>query len=330
MAWSRAQQAITLLGRPGGLAAVTDEAARRAAFLTLAEVCFVLGLRNARLPAELGRPDLFDEAHRAAISAHRHSLASLIQRIGFLHRAPLENRLHALVDLASHLPNHQSEIEPWLRLEIANKSQAWAEELEAAVFNGRNAEILVKLLPPFYEALNLPDRDTRKQRLHKRAIQMLVKDKQYSPALVVLGELPERQPAIEAACHEGLGDFRKAAECHQLAGNLKEALHCYRSIPDFEAALKLVAEIADHPAADSLRWLSELQQLVSRRPDKFTKVVNPAEKKLLQEILERSLGVARAKPTPKKVAPKKTVQKRTPARRKVPPAGTKDYDSPYF
>jgi hypothetical protein len=227
--------------------------------------------------------------------------------------------------LANHLPSYKDDIEPWLRLEIATRSQVWAEELEAAVFNGHNAEILVKLLPPFYEALDLPDRDARRHRLLKRASQLLVKDKQFAPALAVLRELPERQPAVEATCHEGLGDFRKAAECHQLAGNLKEALHCYRSIPDFEAALKLVGEMGDHPAADSLRWIAELQQLVSRRPDKFTKVMTPAEKKLLEEILERSLGVARRKPTPKKTATKKTAE-----RRKRLPYRTKDYGSPHF
>ena len=305
MAWSRAQQAVTLLGRPGALNAVADEAARRSAYLTLAEVCFVLGIRNTRLPSELGRPDLFIEAHRAAISASRYSLGALLQKMGHLHRATAENRLHALVEFANHLPSHKNEVEPWLRLEIASKSQTWAEELEAAVFNGHNAEILVKLLPPFYEALDLPDRESRTQRLLKRAVQMLVKEKQYASALVVLRQLPERQPAVEATCHEGLGDFRKAAESHQLAGNLKEALQCYRSIPDFEAALKLVGELENHPAADSLRWISDLQQLVSRRPDKFTKIVTPAEKKLLEEILERSLGVARRKPTPRKTAPKK-------------------------
>ncbi len=325
MAWSRAQQAITLLGRPGALTAVIDEAARRTAYLTLAEVCFVLGIRNARLPAELGRPDLFVEAQRACMSARRYSLAAMLQLVGQLQRATFENRLRALVELANQLPGHKDEIEPWLRLEIASKSQAWAEELEAAVFNGHNAEILVKLLPPFYEALDLPDRETRTQRLLKRAVQLLVKDKQYAPALAVLRELPERQPAVEAACHEGLGDFRRAAECHELSGNLKEALSCYRSIPDFAAALKLVGEIGDHPAADSLRWISELEQLVSRRPDKFTKVVNAAEKKLLEEILERSLGVAR-----KKAAPRKAATKKAAPRRKTAPERAKGQASPHF
>ena len=285
----------------------------------------MLGIRNARLPAELGRPDLFGEAHSAALSGRRYGLAALLQMMGRLHHATYENRLHALVDLANHLPTHKNEIEPWLRLEIASKSQAWAEELEAAVFSGHNAAILVKLLPPFYEALDIPDRVSRTQRLLKRSVQLLVKDKQYAPALLVLRELPERQPAIEATCHEGLRDFRRAAECHQLGGNLKEALNCYRSIPDFKAALKLVGEMGDHPAADSLRWISEMEQLVSRRPEKFTKVVTTAEKKLLEEILERSLGVARRKPVPRKTAAKKAAA----PKRQAAPARMDDEKLPF-
>ncbi len=149
IAWSRAQQAITLLGRPGSLAAVTDEAARNSAFLTVAEICFILGLRNARLASELGRPDLFSEAYRAAASANRFGLAAMIDVIGRLHRATSENRLHALVDLAQILPARKAEIEPWLRIELSSRSKAWAEELEAAVFNGRNAAILGQGPPAF-------------------------------------------------------------------------------------------------------------------------------------------------------------------------------------
>ena len=71
LAWSRAQQAVTLLGRPRLARRRERRAARDAAHLTLVEICFTLGIRNSRLPAELGRPDLFVEAHRAAIGARR-------------------------------------------------------------------------------------------------------------------------------------------------------------------------------------------------------------------------------------------------------------------
>ncbi len=82
MAWSRAQQAVALLGRSDSLAAVTDQAARDAAYLTLAEVCFSLGVRNARLAPELGRPDLFLEAYRAAGNARAYGLAAILEDFG--------------------------------------------------------------------------------------------------------------------------------------------------------------------------------------------------------------------------------------------------------
>ncbi len=305
VAWSRAQQAITLLGRPGTLAAVVDAAARNAAYLTLAEVCFLLGLRNARLAPELGRPDFFLESARAAGYAGRPGLSTVLTAIGRVQRATGDGHLNALLDLAESLPKKLGEMEAWIRVEIDARSKGWVEELEAQVVNSHNAVLLTSVLPPFYEALDLPDRVVRTQRLQQRAIQLLIKNHRFEPALEILQGLPERQAKLEAVCHEGVGDFRKAAECHREQGNLKEALANYRSIPDFEAALQLVEEIGDHPAAESLRWLAEMRALAGKRPEKFGKVVLPSEKKLLEELLERSLGVNRKKPAVKKVAVKK-------------------------
>jgi tetratricopeptide (TPR) repeat protein len=324
IAWSRAQQAITLLGQPGSMAAVTDEAARNAAYLTLAEVCFTLGLRKTRLADELGKPDLFVEAHRAAVSARRPGLAAIIDAIGKVQRASYESLLHALVSFAQVLSADKDELEPWVLVEIAPKTMHWMEELESALYNGHNAALLIRLLPPFYEALQVSDRTIRIERLKQRAIQLLIKDKQFASALGALRASQERQPKLEAVCLEGMGDFRAAAECHLAAGSVKEALNCYRSIPDFEAALKLVREIGDHPAAESLEWLSKMQQLVAERPEKFTKIVTPAEKKLLQDVLERGLGVSRRKPAQPKPAAKKApvVRKRAP---KAPKKKEKEY-----
>jgi hypothetical protein len=128
---------------------------------------------------------------------------------------------------------------------------------------------------------------------------------------------------LEAACYEGLLDFRQAAECYRAAGDLKSALNCYRTIPDLEAALQLLPELGDaHPAADTLQWMARMQKLVAERPEKFTKMVMPAEKKLLEEMLERSLGVVRKKPAARKSvakAPAKaTVKKAAPRVKRSP------------
>ena len=95
----------------------------------------------------------------------------------------------------------------------------------------------------------------------------------------------------------------------------------------FAAALKLVNQIADHPAAESLQWISKLQQLVAERPEKFTKVVTAAEKKVLEELLERSLGVARKKPAPRKTAARPTVKKAPAPRKRAP---RRSFESEFF
>jgi hypothetical protein len=330
IAWSRAQQSIALLGRPGSPAAITDESVRAAAHLTVTEVCFILGLRNARLGAELGRLDLFREAAWAARQANRSGLAAIVEAVGRVHRALGEERMQALSELAQVVPRFKRDLEPWLSLELAWRSQTWIDELEGAMFNARNTAILIEILPPFYDALDLPDKVTRTQRVRQRGIQMLIKERLFSPALETLKNLPERQPKLEAVCYEGLGDFRSAAECHMATGNLKDALVCYRSIPDLEASLKLVDQIGDHPAAESLRWIAEMQGLVERRPDKFTKTVLPAEKKLLEQILERSLGVSRPKPVKRAAVKKTTVKKAAAPKKRVARPKKVARDSPYF
>jgi hypothetical protein len=209
-------------------------------------------------------------------------------------------------------------------MKIGPKAKSWIEELESALCNGHNAAILLRVLPPLYEALDVADRAARTQRLRQRAIQLLIKDKQYAAALAELRAQPERQPKLEALCLQGMSDLRGAAECHVADGNLKEALLCYRTIPDLDEALKLVGKMGEHPAAASLEWIAKVQRLVAERPENFTKTVTAAEKKLLQELLEKALGVNRPKPAPRKVAKKSAV-----TRRRVPGRIGGDRNSPF-
>jgi len=96
------------------------------------------------------------------------------------------------------------------------------------------------------------ERVARIERLQPRAIQGPVKDKRFATTLELLQALPGRQPKLEAACHAGIGDFRRAAECHLAAGNPKEAPSCHRSI-NLDAALQLLQNTGGHPEAGSLQ-----------------------------------------------------------------------------
>ncbi len=70
--------------------------------------------------------------------------------------------------------------------------------------------------------------------------------------------------------------------------------------------------------------------MLGRRPDNFNRVMTPPEKKLLEAMLERGLGVQRKKAAPKKAAVKKPATVKKPAVKKSPipkrPAGKRDQD----
>jgi len=315
MAWSRAKQAVSLLGEGANLAAVRDDSVRHAAHLTLAEVCFTLAFRKLRLSSELGNPDLIDEAARAATAAGKPGTALIMRQIGTVLQARPEDHLTALGELARHMTRHQQELEPWLLVEIGGQLPRWVEELENALSAGDNASILAQILPPFYDALRMPDSEQRKTRLRQRCIQFLIRNKRHAQALAILESLPERTPEQEAVCLQAMGEYRRAAEAYRAAGNLKEALACYRSIPDFDAAYALLQELKDHPAAGSYEWLVRLRQVLAERPEKFARVMLPSEKGLLEELLEQALGTKRKKPAPRQAAPRRTTARRTAPRK---------------
>ena len=313
LAWSRAHQAVALLGAFGDIAAVADPATRQGAHMTLAEVCFLLAFRKLSLSPELGRPNLYLQAYDAARAAFKFRLAPAVRAVGALQTATSSadelSRIGAVVEAISAA---REELPGWFIVEITPRAHFWLEELDRNLEAGDNPLIAQRILPPFFDALGLPDAQARKDRLAQRSVKILMKQRKHAQALSLLEQLPDAKPALLAECHEELGQFAKAAAIYLQMGELDKALKCYRSAPDFDAALKLVKEIADHPARASLEWLSELNGVLEHRPDNFNRVMTGPEKKLLEAMLERGLGVQRKKPVARKAGTKTTA-----ARKKV-------------
>jgi hypothetical protein len=69
---------------------------------------------------------------------------------------------------------------------------------------------------------------------------------------------------------------------------------------------------------------------MAERPEKFNKTMVTAEKKLLQDMLERGLGVTRRKPAAKRAAVKKPAAKKAAAPRSRVSRKPIADDSPYF
>jgi hypothetical protein len=304
LAWSRAQQAVAMAGPM--TSGTTDFTVRRTAYLTLSEVCFQLAYRRKSLSAELGKPDLYHQAADAALSAMQLDLSSAIRAIATAERKgpDLADRIAEAVQSVAIT----AEIMPsWLIIEITPRSEEWLAELERHLEAGDNALTAMTILPPFFDVLRLPDAAARTERLGQRCVRILMKARKYGPALTVLQDLPaaEANRKLIAECREELGQYPQAAAIYLEFGDREKALRCFRSVPDFEAALGLVRELEGHPARESLEWLAELGKMLERRPGNFSRVMTAPEKKLLEAMLERGLGVQRQKPSAKKAAGKK-------------------------
>lgn len=320
LAWSRAHQAVALMGLHGDLAGVTDRAARQTAHLTLAEVCFQLAFRKIALSPELGRPNLYEQAAEAARSGGKFLLANAMQAIGTAEQGHGAERLNKIAQMVQLVGEAREELPAWFTMEIAPRADGWLDQLDRNLEAGDNPLLAQRILPPFFDALGLPDAQARKDRLAQRAVQILMKNRRHAQALTILERLPEAKPQLVAECYEETGLFAKAAAIYLESGDRDKALKCYRSEPDFAAALALVRQMEGHAARGSLEWLSELDALIARRPDNFNRTMTPPEKKLLESMLERTLGVQRKKSAAKKPATKKgapkTPRKRIPARRR--------------
>jgi hypothetical protein len=325
LAWSRAQQAVALVTQ--AVAPSYDMPLVVAAYQTLAEVCFLLAFRKARLSPELGRPDLFKESSRAARMAGKYGFANVINAIEPVRNSPPPERVVALADFVQVFARHRDELDGWLIAELTPHADGWIQLLDQQMHVGENAAIATSILPPFFDAMGLPDADSRRKDLTRRAIQILIKDKKHSAALDILRKLPKRQLALEAECLEQIGQFAQAAGLYQQLGDADKALRCFRAIPDFASALALVRQAEAHPARESLEWLASLDELISRRPEKFNRVMTMPEKKLLEQMLERALGVKRRQPVSRKATAQKAAAPKKPP---APPRVPRSTQNPYL
>jgi tetratricopeptide (TPR) repeat protein len=318
LAWSRAQQAVGLLGQPGDINCVTDRAARESAYMTLAEVCFQLGFRKKVLSPELGKLDLYMQSSLGARSANKILLGGAILAIGAAEQTQGVERLNRIATAIQRLTTARNELPAWLIVEITPRTGFWLDEMEHNLEAGDNPVLAQEILPPFFDALGFPDAQARKDRLAQRSVQILMKSRRYEQALSILERLPEAKPKLAAECYEEIGRLAKAASIWLELGEREKALKCYRAVPDFAATLNLVRQIEGHAARPSLEWVSELDAVLARRPENFNRVMTVPEKKLLEGMLERGLGVQRKKPAAKKPA----------ASKKAPMAAAKKKSAP--
>ena len=312
LAWSRARQAVALLGEAGGKFSVADPEARNSAQLTLCQVAFTLAFRKVNLPSEMGRVDLFAEAAQSADRAARPRFAALIRGIGDHERDYGGDKITPLLRLGSGLARYREDIEPWLLLELQPRSAAWLQALEDQV--DKFPTMVLEMMPSLYQLFVPLELWPRTVQVREKAIRALMRMTDHAGALQILQQTPGADPKLIAECREGLGELDLAAAEYLKAGSSQDALRCYRLIPDFDKSLELLDAAGKHPARDSLLWLRRMRDLAAERPAEFQKVILPAEKQLLEEVLQTALGVSRKKPAAKRT--KAAVKKAAAPRKK--------------
>ncbi|HWC96674.1 MAG TPA: hypothetical protein VG456_07990 [Candidatus Sulfopaludibacter sp.] len=318
LAWSRAQQAVALLGEKGGKLSVTDPAARKSAYLTLCQVSVHLALGHVHLPRELGQMDLFLEGAQAADQASRPGLSTAIMSVGTCIRHHSTMNDAAIRILARSLVAFEKDLEEWLVRELQPRSAEWILALEKDM--EKMPSLVYDTLPVLYRLFRPAEAAERIGQLRDEAIQQHLLLRQYDMAQALLHETESPDPKLIAACHEGMGQLTKAADEFLAAGSPADALRCYRKVPDFDKTLELLADLPDHPARQSLEWVRQMRDLAAQRPAEFGKQVLPEEKKLLEQVLESSLGTARKKPAPrvKKAAGAPKKKAAAPKKKKEP------------
>jgi len=300
LAWSRAQQAVALLGEDGGKFSVSDPEARKSAYMTLCQVALHLALRRVNLPMELGPMNLFGEAASAAEHASRRGLADVVRNVGGWARNFSEDKNSVVHLVAGAIRRGEKEFDNWLVTELQPSAAEWIRLLEEKTDATPNMVYID--LPVLYRLFLPAEAEERTARLRDKAIRGYLEMRDYGGALKLVEETAHPDLKLIAACHEGMGELEQAAAEFIETGSPGDALRCYRRIPDFDKTLEVLGTVPDHPARESLEWLRRMRDLAAERPPEFTRQVLPEEKKLLEQLLEASLGASRKKPAAKKKA----------------------------
>ena len=125
MAWTRARQAVSLLG------GVSDPDTRRAARLALAEVCFCLGMRDVKLPEELRASDLLAQAADGASRRAESGWPNVIENIRHFRGSHSENKAALLINVMLVARDCRAELEPWFALELTARAPGWPADIES-------------------------------------------------------------------------------------------------------------------------------------------------------------------------------------------------------
>jgi hypothetical protein len=130
-----------------------------------------------------------------------------VQAIAAAEQGHGAERLNKIALAVQVVAEAREELPGWFTIEVTPRANAWLDELDRNLEAGDNPLLAQRILPPFFDALALPDAQARKDRLAQRAVQILMKNRRHTQALAILERLPEARPKQVAECYEETGSL---------------------------------------------------------------------------------------------------------------------------
>lgn len=282
-AYRRAKQAVALLGDPKSDDSVQDAALRRQAWLlrAVAAVDLVRNFKQLRPKPAQSPDELLDDAVTSLRRGERGQDAQALLLIHRIAAAPPSTIVTGeAAELSSLLAGLEMHVERYARDTLV----AWCRDLSGAPIpvGAANQRTLVDTVTQLVESVGSrhPDLRQYRERLLLAVASSSMGEGRYADALGLLKSALNRDNAMEAVCHEQLGNHSSAARAFELAGDTGGALRNLRRVPDVQGALRL-AQRLNHEDLPAIQWLSKYSDLMASLSPHVAARLTDAERRLV-------------------------------------------------
>jgi hypothetical protein len=282
-AYRRAKQAVAILGDPKSDDSVQDAALRRQAWL-LRGVAAVDLVRNHKQLRPRPQQSVEDLVADAVTSLRRGERGQDAQALELIQRLASQGAPPSLVNDAGELLALLCNLEMHIERYARDALISWCRDLTGATIPAGVAS-QTTLLDTVSRLTTLvgprhPELAQHRERLLLAVASAAMTEGRYADALAVLKTATTRDYAIEAVCHEHLGNHVSAAQAYESAGDAVGALRNLRRVPDVQSALR-VARFLNHEDLPALQWLSKYCDVMSSLAPHVAARLTDAERRLV-------------------------------------------------
>jgi hypothetical protein len=282
-AYRKARQAVALLGDPRSDDSVQDAALRRQAWV-LRGVAAVDLVRNYKQIRPRPVQSVEDLATDAVMSLRRGERGQDAEALQLIQRFGSSSVPSSLAGDASQLLGLLSSLEMHIERYARDVLVTWCKDAAAAAIPAgpssqaslvEAARAVATVLGPRH-----PELSEVRERLLIAVASSAMSEGRHADALALLKATTTRNNAMEAVCHEHIGNHVNAARGFELAGDMAGALRNLRRVPDVQGSLRL-AQLLNHEDVPTLQWLARYCEVMGSLAPHIAARLTDAERRLV-------------------------------------------------